>query len=152
MFMVENEHNILIYQVQKCKPSDGLIQELCFNHPVKFISSINNISTNNVQEINVEHKLNIQNQFISNDTTSVTLNLKSNSYGTFKLGSNLTRLNLKNLNTFGTQIIIRVQEQSLILPENITFNKTTTTHLILLSLPMTLICCSFMSQTNIMYF
>lgn len=45
MFMVENEHNILIYQVQKSKPSGDLIQELHFNHPVKFISSSNNIST-----------------------------------------------------------------------------------------------------------
>lgn len=41
MTMVKNEHDLLIYQVQKNKPSGGLVQELSFNHPVKFISSSN---------------------------------------------------------------------------------------------------------------
>ena len=36
-----SEHNMLIYQVQKNKPMNQMVQELTFNHPVKFIASSN---------------------------------------------------------------------------------------------------------------
>ena len=42
------EHNMLIYQVQTNKPSNQMIQELTFNHPVKFIASSNVSGSNNL--------------------------------------------------------------------------------------------------------
>jgi len=43
-----SEHNMLIYQVQTNKPSNQMIQELTFNHPVKFIASSNVSGSNNL--------------------------------------------------------------------------------------------------------
>ena len=54
-----NQHDILIYQVQKNIPSQKNIHELVFNHPVKFIASSNASSTNNLVSRTNEVKLQI---------------------------------------------------------------------------------------------
>lgn len=46
-FFTENSHDMLITQVQKSVPSQEPIQELNFNHPMKFIAS-SNTSTNSL--------------------------------------------------------------------------------------------------------
>jgi len=43
-----SEHNMLIYQVQKNKPMNQMVQTLTFNHPVKFIASSNVSQSNNL--------------------------------------------------------------------------------------------------------
>lgn len=43
-----SEHKMLIYQVQKNEPLKQTVQELVFNHPVKFIASSNTVGTNNL--------------------------------------------------------------------------------------------------------
>lgn len=57
MAMVEDEHNLLIYQVQKNNPSGGLTQELLFNHPVKFICSSNTTPGSSLTAVNNKIKL-----------------------------------------------------------------------------------------------
>lgn len=59
MFMVNHEHNILIHQVQKVKPSGGLVQDLTFNHPVKFICSSNTQSSSALTAIDNKIKFQI---------------------------------------------------------------------------------------------
>lgn len=39
--MAQREHNMLITQVQRAEPSGGKVQELQFNHPVKYMASSN---------------------------------------------------------------------------------------------------------------
>jgi hypothetical protein len=43
-----SEHNMLIFQVQKNKPMYQTVQELTFNHPVKFLASSNVSGSNNL--------------------------------------------------------------------------------------------------------
>jgi hypothetical protein len=39
--MAQKEHNLLITQVQRAEPSLGKVQDLQFNHPVKYMASSN---------------------------------------------------------------------------------------------------------------
>ena len=57
--MAFNEHNMLIYQVQKNIASQTNVHELVFNHPVKFIASSNANSTNNLVSRTNQVKLQI---------------------------------------------------------------------------------------------
>lgn len=45
-FFAENEQTMLIYQVQKASASNSKVNDLFFNHPVKFIASSNTASGN----------------------------------------------------------------------------------------------------------
>jgi hypothetical protein len=53
-----SEHNMLIYQVQKNKPMNETVQQLTFNHPVKFLASSNVSSDNNL--VSRSNKIKIQ--------------------------------------------------------------------------------------------
>lgn len=66
-----NEHNMLIYQVQKNIPSQKNIHELVFNHPVKFIASSNASSTNNLVSRTNEVKLQINGTDVEDFKTGV---------------------------------------------------------------------------------
>jgi hypothetical protein len=52
------EKEVLIYQVQKNDPSNDIVQELSFNHPVKFIASSNAYGDNNL--VSVTNKVNLE--------------------------------------------------------------------------------------------
>lgn len=54
-----SEHNMLIYQVQKSNPLNQMVQELVFNHPVKFIASSNVIGTNSLVSRNNKIKIQV---------------------------------------------------------------------------------------------
>ena len=66
-----NQHDILIYQVQKNIPSQKNIHELVFNHPVKFIASSNASSTNNLVSRTNEVKLQINGTDVEDFKTGV---------------------------------------------------------------------------------
>ena len=51
--------NMLIYQVQKAHPSNTKVQELNFNHPVKFIASSNTVPSSGFFELTNKVKLQI---------------------------------------------------------------------------------------------
>lgn len=53
-----SEHNMLIYQVQKNNPLNQTIQQLVFNHPVKFIASSNVVGNNSL--VSRTNKIKIQ--------------------------------------------------------------------------------------------
>jgi hypothetical protein len=55
----EKPMDMLIYQVQKNKPSNKKIQELVFNHPVKFLASSNTTPTNSLTSLSNKIKLQI---------------------------------------------------------------------------------------------
>ena len=57
--MASRQHDILITQVQKSIPSGELIQELTFNHPVKYISCSNTDSESALTSIDNKIKMSI---------------------------------------------------------------------------------------------
>lgn len=57
--IVSRDHNILITQVQKSIPSNELVQELTFNHPVKYLACSNTSSTGALTSIDNKVKLSI---------------------------------------------------------------------------------------------
>lgn len=66
-----SEHNMLIYQVQKSEPMNQTIQELVFNHPVKFIASSNVTGTNTLVSRTNEVKIQINGTDIEDFKVSV---------------------------------------------------------------------------------
>jgi hypothetical protein len=70
-YVAFNEHNILIFQVQKNIPSNKTIHELVFNHPVKFIASSNASSTNNLVSRTNEVKLQVNGTDVEEFKTGV---------------------------------------------------------------------------------
>ena len=57
--MTSRQHDILITQVQKNIPSDDLVQELTFNHPVKYIACSNTNSESTLTSIDNKIKMSI---------------------------------------------------------------------------------------------
>lgn len=57
--MTSRQHDILITQVQKNIPSDELVQELTFNHPVKYIACSNTNSESTLTSIDNKIKMSI---------------------------------------------------------------------------------------------
>ena len=57
--------NMLIYQVQKNEPSKSKIQELTFNHPVKFLASSNTTPNNSLTSVTNKIKIQINGVDIS---------------------------------------------------------------------------------------
>ena len=66
-----SEHNMLIYQVQTNKPSNQMIQELTFNHPVKFIASSNVSGSNNLVSRTIKVKIRINGSDVDDYKVSV---------------------------------------------------------------------------------
>jgi len=63
--MASREHNILITQVQKSIPSGELVQELTFNHPVKYIACANTNMESTLTSIDNKLKISINGTDIS---------------------------------------------------------------------------------------
>lgn len=65
------EKNILIYQVQKNDPSNDVVQELSFNHPVKFIASSNAYGDNNLVSVTNKVSLEVNGVDITEKQTAI---------------------------------------------------------------------------------
>jgi hypothetical protein len=63
--MASREHNILITQVQKSIPSGELVQELTFNHPVKYMACANTNMESTLTSIDNKLKISINGTDIS---------------------------------------------------------------------------------------
>lgn len=57
--IASRSHDLLITQVQKCLPSRGLVQELTFNHPVKYLASSDTTTGGALTSTSNKVKLNI---------------------------------------------------------------------------------------------
>lgn len=64
--IASRKHDLLITQVQKCLPSRGLVQELSFNHPVKYLASSDTTTDGALTSTNNKVKLNINGIDVSN--------------------------------------------------------------------------------------
>ena len=66
-----SEKNILIYQVQKNDPSNEIVQELAFNHPIKFIASSNAYGDNNLVSVTNQVSLEINGVDMTEKQTAI---------------------------------------------------------------------------------
>lgn len=64
--IASRKHDLLITQVQKCLPSRSLVQELTFNHPVKYLASSDTTTDGALTSTNNKVKLNINGVDVSN--------------------------------------------------------------------------------------
>ena len=64
--IASRKHDLLITQVQKCLPSRSLVQELNFNHPVKYLASSDTTTDGALTSASNKVKLNINGIDVSN--------------------------------------------------------------------------------------
>ena len=64
-FFAENDHMLLTYQVQKATASGTRVQELNFNHPVKFLASYDSSTTSPLVKPDVKIKLQVNGNDVS---------------------------------------------------------------------------------------
>lgn len=71
MIASPEEKTMLIYQVQKMEPSNDIVQNLFFNHPIKFIASSNASASSNLVSITNKVRLEVNGTDITDEQTAI---------------------------------------------------------------------------------